>query len=601
MSSGGLPAEPIWGDSKSEVNLPPGLAGANFMDRITESLLEEFSNNQNLLALPEDKRFEHFAAYITVRRHLGQIFDTAEVVVGSGGDTGIDAIAIIVNGTLVTDIDGFEEQAEDADYLDVQFVFVQAERSSGFDAAKMGTFEFGVQDFFRDAPMLPRNEAVTNAATLMSAIYKRSGLFKRGNPSCRMYYVTTGKWQGDPVLEARRQNAIAQLQATGLFGEVEFTCLGADGAQKLYNQTKNAITREFTFSSRIEAPEIPGISEAYIGYVPFSQFLPLVSDEEGEMLRTIFYDNVRDWQDYNPVNSDIRGTLQSDHAARFVLMNNGVTIIARGVRRTASKFHIEDYQIVNGCQTSNVIFDQRATLNDSVQIPLRLICTQDEEVIESIIKSTNRQTEVKPEQFAAITDFAKKLEAFFGTFPLQHRLYYERRTGQYDRESFERTRIVQLPTMVRSFAAMFLGEPHRTTRSYKLLKGRVGTDIYGPAHRLEPYYAAAYASYRLEVLFRTQKLEAKYKPARFHILLASRMLINPSPLPAMKSNEMEKRAKEIIDALSDPAKGDDLLAQAAEMVDAIADGNFHRDNIRTQTFTEQLVKTVALALGQDSK
>lgn len=67
---------------------------------------------------------------------------------------------------------------------------------------------------------------------------------------------------------------------------------------------------------------------------------------------------MRDWQDYNPVNSEMKQTLASDTLrARFALMNNGVTIIAKTLRTTGNRFYIEDYQIVNGCQTSHVLFD----------------------------------------------------------------------------------------------------------------------------------------------------------------------------------------------------------------------------------------------------
>ncbi|MBV8588746.1 MAG: hypothetical protein JO212_01535 [Acetobacteraceae bacterium] len=98
------------------------------------------------------------ASYVTVRRQYSQTFDTFDIVTGEGADTVIDAIATIANGTLVTDIDTLEELAQNSDYLDVQFIFVQAERSSSFAAAKIGSFHFGVQDFFRTDPAFPRNE-----------------------------------------------------------------------------------------------------------------------------------------------------------------------------------------------------------------------------------------------------------------------------------------------------------------------------------------------------------------------------------------------------------------------------------------------------------
>lgn len=143
------------------------------MDRITKSLLEEFTKDHNLSSGPEDRRFEHFASYLSLSRHLGETFDTSDVVTGSGGDTGIDAIASIVNGTLVTDAELVSELADTNGYLDVTFVFVQAERSSNFETAKIGQFGFGVGDFFKENPALPRNDSVKEAASVMSAIYDR--------------------------------------------------------------------------------------------------------------------------------------------------------------------------------------------------------------------------------------------------------------------------------------------------------------------------------------------------------------------------------------------------------------------------------------------
>jgi hypothetical protein len=201
------------------------------VDRITESLLSEFSKERELSSIPEDKRFEHFASYITVRRQHAETFDTADIVTGSGGDGGVDAIAVIVNGSLVTDVEAFVEQADRVGSLDVTFIFVQAQRSAVFETAKIGQFQFGVLDFFQDTPALTRTKAIQQCADIMSAIYERSPKFKLGNPACRLFYVTTGRWQNDPVLEARRTATVADLEATGLFREVEFHCVGADGIQ----------------------------------------------------------------------------------------------------------------------------------------------------------------------------------------------------------------------------------------------------------------------------------------------------------------------------------------------------------------------------------
>jgi hypothetical protein len=130
------------------------------MDKITESLLNEFSHENGIEALGESKRFEHFTSFLVVRGEHSESFDTHDIVVGDdkqsteGTDTGIDGIAIIVNGILVSDIEELEDQLFTAGYLDATFIFIQSETTGGFDGAKIGTFGFGVSDFFRDIPKL---------------------------------------------------------------------------------------------------------------------------------------------------------------------------------------------------------------------------------------------------------------------------------------------------------------------------------------------------------------------------------------------------------------------------------------------------------------
>src|SRR5271157_3010575 len=136
----------------------PMSGGRAIMDRVSEQLLSEFSNERGIAQLDEDKRFEHFVCFITVGRHYSETFDTEDILVGAA--TGIDGIAVIVNGTLITDVESLEE-IDSASEFDVTFVFVQADRGPSFDAAKIGNFGFAVTDFFSAKPTLPRNKEVS--------------------------------------------------------------------------------------------------------------------------------------------------------------------------------------------------------------------------------------------------------------------------------------------------------------------------------------------------------------------------------------------------------------------------------------------------------
>src|SRR5690606_25948678 len=122
--------------------------------------------------------------------------------------------------------------------------------------------------------------------------------------------------------------------------------------------------------------------------------------------------------------------------------NNGITVVAKQIGRTGDKFKIDDYQIVNGCQTSNIIFHCRDKI-DGIYIPIRIIGTRDADFIASIIIGTNKQNEVKDEQFWALKPFVKDLEEFFRNQPPETMMLLERREFQYREEVVERTRIIK--------------------------------------------------------------------------------------------------------------------------------------------------------------
>ena len=228
-------------------------AGRDMLDRVTESLLAGFSKENGIEELDESQRFEHFAAFSVIRRHYSRSFLTDDVVLGDGGDTGIDAIAIILNNVLVTDVDRVKELAEQNDYLEPLFIFVQAERSASFDGAKIGNFGFGVVDFFNKEPKLPRGADVANLAEVTDTILGDFAHILRP-PRCYLYYVTTGQWVDDEHLVGRRESVVSDITALSIFDRVDMTCIGASELHAIYRKTKAPVTRQFLFERRVEIP-----------------------------------------------------------------------------------------------------------------------------------------------------------------------------------------------------------------------------------------------------------------------------------------------------------------------------------------------------------
>jgi hypothetical protein len=181
----------------------------------------------------------------------------------------------------------------------------------------------------------------------------------------------------------------------------------------------------------------------------------------------------------------------------------------------------------------------------------------------------------------------RKLEDYFKSFPNGKRLYYERRSRQYDNLSVAKTKIITPSNLIRSFAAIFLAEPHRTTRNYSGLLDKVGKEIFVEGHRVEPYYVSASAYYRVEYLFRN-KFEGNYKPAPYHLVYAASLLHDATPFPLMNSHDMARRCDAFSEVLWDPDKADDLFSRGRSIIDAVTGGVIDRNQIRTQETTEKV-------------
>ena len=102
-------------------------------------------------------------------------------------------------------------------------------------------------------------------------------------------------------------------------------------------------------------PDVDKVTESYLCLIPFSEFKKLIIDENGDIIDSVFYDNIRAYQGENSVNNAIAQSLKNGEIDLFTAMNNGITVIARNMKTTGNNIHLVDYQIVNGCQTCNVL------------------------------------------------------------------------------------------------------------------------------------------------------------------------------------------------------------------------------------------------------
>ena len=316
--------------------------------------------------------------------------------------------------------------------------------------------------------------------------------------------------------------------------------------------------------------------------------------------RELFYDNVRDFQGHNPVNTEIRHTLADEQLRpNFPLLNNGVTIVARELTRKGDIFTISDFQIVNGYQTTHILFQSKDHINADTFIPVKLVATRDRQVITEVIKATNRQTAVLPEALESLTPFHKELEDFYAiresSRSAPDRIYYERRSKQYVMDNISQRNIVTLTGQIKSFIGMFLNEPHSHPHYYgELLRSYEGR-LFLSDHKPESYYASGVALLTLEKWLNARPAERDLRSYKHQLLMLLRVSITGKDIPRLNSNAISAYSLKIVDALRDPNRSDEECKKAVDLLRATLAkfgrrGGERNPPHRIRAFTERLIE-----------
>ena len=524
--------------------------GGKNMDRITQSMIDSFKNNQSLNMDDASELFEYFVNYCVVNNIYGSDdFDLEEITTGKATQ-GIDGIAIIVNQKFVNTIEDIDTLIEYNKSISVKFVLIQAKTSSSFDNTEIGNMLTYSKLFFSDDTSMFHTPEMQHFIELKEYIFSKGDKLKK-NPELFLFYVTLGTWTEDENLQATISVGKESLRGTNLFSNISFEPCGSEKIQDLYRKTKEKLKSTFKFEKRITMYSINDDEVGYSGVLPFKEFKKLIIDENGAT-KAVFEDNIRDYLGPNPdVNKNITETIKTGNVNAFSMLNNGITVVTSSIIISGDIATIEDYQIVNGCQTSNVLIENMDSVEgiDELIIPIRIIATKDENLKNDITRATNSQTAIKKDQLEALSTFQKKLEEYYKTYRDEDALVYERRTGQYRESNIPKNRSVTIAMQIKTLAAMFLDEPSGVSGQYGTVAKRVGNKIFKTADKEIIYYVSSLALYKIENLFKTHKIDKKYRRARYHAMMLFRMLVSTEEMPRFNARKMENYCKSILEVL----------------------------------------------------
>lgn len=571
-------------------------------NRIIKSYLDNYLNSFGIVEKNETVAFEHFSNYCVFSHINPEAYDSdkffhEEVHTGDEGDKAIDGIMILVNDVAVTSVEQFETVIGLSKPFSVKLIFVQAKTSAAFDSGEILKMGSGIKSFFKKG-QLNANAAVLRYKEVADAIFDKSLRFL-SNPECLIYYVSLGKWMEDANLKDTIEDVSGQLRALNIFSDVRFNTVDAERLATIYRELNNSISREIIIAKNVAFPaEIHGIQEAYLALVRMSEYMKLVTDQDGGLQAGLFYENVRGFLGENPVNKEIRETLEREESIQFPILNNGITIVTKSLRQSGEKFVLTDFQIVNGCQTTNVLYQCRNKVSSEMMVPLKIISTDNGELINRIIRSTNRQTQVLDEAFESLKEFHKRLQQYYDTFTHPDRIYYERRVHEYDNGTgIRKSNIVTLPIQLYAVISMFYGEPHSVHRYYgELLKANANR-VFQENHQLSLYYASTWTLHQIESAMRRGDIRPDWKPYRYHLLFLIQIYVRTCKkmpkLPWFNSKDMDRLANSIIDAVSQPKQLGALLRYLtgvlSEAIQASPKKSFNGNSLtRIKDFTNDI-------------
>ncbi len=563
------------------------LALRKAINRFAQKWLPE-ETGQHSSGFITSKAFEAFSNYYIINslRGLG-VSPAFTETLGTGGfnDTKIDGFAILVNGQIVEDLEDAKE-AEGGPSPVVEFIFIQSTLDE-LSQAKISDAGTGVRNFFSPNAMLTENTKIAALRRLKEEILEwMRERDPSAKPRCSLYLA----W---PELKhelgrdklATLALRLEDLQNTNHFSAVNYEIVDGPALLRLVNLEQIANSADIEFESlqklKSHSPDAGGNAETWLGFVRADIFLRALADDRNRLNQKYFYENVRHFLGRKSrVNRAIEETLQGPAKNNFAVLNNGVTIVARSVQQSSgTHLQLKDFQIVNGCQTTYSLHTNREHLTAEVQVPIKIVCSQDETLIDQIAIATNSQNKIDESDLLSRNATVRRLQQHFESiWGSERQIWFERRAGEYYYVRHENaSRVVTIEDLMGAFAAIFLEMPHTVhSARWDRIRSMIPEKIFNPSHDPALYYAAAL------ILTRGREFAAQRPgryPALYQLVLAMRlaaerdMRLAPFDKNAARPPDLGGYLSKIREVFWDPGNAAGLAAQAHNAVELALEGS----------------------------
>lgn len=574
------------------------------MHIILEKNVNELAESFEYTHLDLDKKFEIFCNYCVLAKSYLARFNPMQITTEED-DASLDGIAILIDNELIlTESDAEQIFDTHKSNFEVKIIFTQVKSGEKFDKSDISNFHLGLQDYLTLNPELPNGELNQENLKIINIILNNLKKVKNKLPDIEVYYCTSGVYPDAREINACFDIIENYLKQSDLFYSVKVEALDRKKLSKHWNSINKNNETKVKVLEYFGMPPMPNIQQSYVTLINVKEFVSkiLIDDTTGLLKHEIFEENIRAYLgNQTPVNESISTTIRNDSKKQlFSVLNNGITIITPDLTLTPNSKEIEliNYQIINGCQTSNTLYDNYQYLDDETNVVVKCIETSHENTIIDIISATNSQTNISSESFFSLKEKTKLVQKFFeienSNNTIENHIYFERRENEFKNKDYQLSRIIDIKQLCRSYNAMFLNNPHNSSRYLSQIFEIQKDNLFLDSDQEAFYFASALCAYKLNNYLNSKKNNVKeFSYLRWHIInIYKHLVIRKIEDIKPNSTKSSTYAKKIIATLiSSDKKYEKIFNECFEVIRSIEIPS--RDTIKRAKYNSDLIKATA--------
>ena len=537
--------------------------------------LAKFREDYELHNCSDGVAFERFANRTILSAHQPSAFSVddsllEDVCIGGQNDMGLDGICIKLNGLLIHTLQDAKDIFDRYNRAEIEFIFIQSKYKEKFDSGEYAKFVNGVEDFLSEEHLQPRNSKIDEWLAIKDYLLSDTVMMRWAhNPDVRLYYVVMGTWDESPHIIALSQKVEKAISLMETYGEVSVQYIDSSAFKRILDENENSFSVVLNVIDTFSLTAVEKVENSSIILCTAAELSKLLVSEEGLIRKNLFDDNVRDYQGDTAINNEIYKTIETDPES-FVLLNNGITIVCDEISSGNRKVSIKNPQVVNGCQTCNVIYEAgKHNLDlDKVTVVAKVIATRSLDITNNIVKGTNRQNIVYDEAFEITRQFHKELEDLFNALAKEKgiRLFYERRSKQYfDNPTIKPFEKINLRGILQSFISIFLNEPYKGHRHESKLLQEYRNKIIIDTQSKYPYYIAALINSKFDRIYRSDGIPKELYPYKMHLCWLIKELAGGNAPTINNEKEIDRYCEKLQEVILDDEAWSNVLNSACEL------------------------------------